>query len=89
MLIPEVICEITVGLESSPRPHSLPWKVAFPSWAVQGTVRGMGRDGKESGVVELVFLGAGARQDACMLMEVVMSGIQQKAYGGLLSGLEG
>lgn len=47
MLIAGVICEIDVGLESSPRPCSLPCEVAFASWAVQGTVRGMERDGKE------------------------------------------
>lgn len=45
--MPGFICEICVGLGSSPRPRSLPRKVAFPSWVVQGIVRGKGRDGKE------------------------------------------
>lgn len=37
----------------------------------------------------LVFLGAGARQNACMLTKVVTYGAQQEADVGLLSGLEG
>lgn len=40
-------------------------------------------------VMGMVFLGAGARQNACMLMKVVTSGAQQEADVGLLEGLFG
>jgi len=95
VLIPGVICEISVGLGSSPRPRSLSCKVAFPSWAVRGTVRGVGRDGKEGRgpehtVMGLVFLGGvRARPNACVLGKVVTFGVQQEVDVGLLSGLEG
>lgn len=67
VLITEVICEISVGLESSPRPHSLPCKVAFSFLGSSGNSERYGEGWERGqgtrpyGVVGLVFLGPGTR----------------------------
>lgn len=65
--MPGFICEICVGLGSLPRPRSLPRKVAFPSWVVQGIVRGKGRDVRGRGDQITRSDGAGFSGSGCKI----------------------